>query len=257
MCPDLIETWINIQTEVDKMLYIAICEDENSQLMVLRNKVQQYLKEKNIMATMETYDRSDLLKYDIQEGKYFDLILSDIEMPDMNGMNLARQIRNYLPNATIIFVTAYLKYAIDAYELEVFRYIPKNCLDEKLPKALEMAIKRIQIQLDRCYLIQTARKLEKIPLNQIVYIQRDGKNSMIITVDANVKSVRKSLSEVYKEIHSEDFVFVDRGSIVNIAQINGIQKDEILLSNGVRLHASHTRLEEIKERMAVYWSEWV
>ena len=237
------------------MLYIAICEDETSQLAVIEDKVRMYLKNNHILAELEAYGRSDLLKYNIQEGKYFDIILSDIEMPGTDGMSLAKEIRGCLPDAILIFVTAYLKYAVDAYELEVFRYIPKSSLDEKLPEALEIAIKRIRSQSDQSYLIQTAAKIEKIPLKQIVYIQKDGKNAMIICTDNSVKSVRKSLADVYKELHSEDFVFVERGSIVNIAQIKSIRKEEVLLSSGVRIHASRPRLEEMKERMAAYWSE--
>ena len=130
------------------------------------------------MAMLETYDRSDLLKYDIQEGKYFDLVLSDIEMPDTDGMKLAEQVRSCLPDAIIIFVTAYLKYAVDAYELDIFLYIPKSSLDEKLPRALEDVVKRMQSQADQSYLIQTATKIEKIMHKQIIYIQKDGKNAM-------------------------------------------------------------------------------
>ncbi|NBH32532.1 DNA-binding response regulator [Clostridiaceae bacterium] len=239
------------------MLHVAICEDDNSLLAVIKDKVQKYLKENNRIAMLETYDRSDLLKYDIQEGKYFDIVFSDIEMPDTDGMKLAEQIRNCLPDAIIIFVTAYLKYAIDAYELDVFRYIPKSSLDEKLPRALNDALKRMESQSHKSYLIQTATKIEKILHKQIIYIQKDGKNAMIICTDGSVKKVRKSLSDVYKELHSEDFVFVERGSIVNLAQIKGIRNDEILLNNGVCLHASHTRMEEVKNRMTIYWSEHV
>lgn len=239
------------------MLHVAICEDDNSLLAVIKDKVQKYLKENNRIAMLETYDRSDLLKYDIQEGKYFDIVFSDIEMPDTDGMKLAEQIRNCLPDAIIIFVTAYLKYAIDAYELDVFRYIPKSSLDEKLPRALNDALKRMESQSHKSYLIQTATKIEKILHKQIIYIQKDGKNAMIICTDGSAKKVRKSLSDVYKELHSEDFVFVERGSIVNLAQIKGIRNDEILLNNGVCLHASHTRMEEVKNRMTIYWSEHV
>ena len=122
------------------MLHIAVCEDDISQLAAIKCKVQKYLRENNIIAKLETYDRSDLFNYDLQEGKYFDIVLSDIEMPDTDGMKLAEQIRNCLPDAIIIFVTAYLKYAIDAYELEIFRYIPKGSLDEILRFALDVAI---------------------------------------------------------------------------------------------------------------------
>ncbi|MDE7326621.1 MAG: DNA-binding response regulator, partial [Lachnospiraceae bacterium] len=63
------------------MFYIAICEDETSQLAVIEDKVRMYLKKNHILAELEAYGRGDLLKYDLQEGKYFDIILSDIEMP--------------------------------------------------------------------------------------------------------------------------------------------------------------------------------
>ncbi len=239
------------------MLHIAVCEDDGCLLALIEEKAQKYFRENHMAVMLETYDRSDFLKYDVQEGKYFDIVLSDIEMPDTDGMKLAKQIRSSLPDVIIIFVTAYLKYAIDAYELEIFRYIPKSLLDEKLQRALEDAVKRIQSQPQKSYLIRTAAKVEKILLKQIVYIQKDGKNAVIICTDGSVKKVRKSLANVYQELHSQDFVFVERGSIVNLAQIKGIWKDEVLLSNGVRLRASRTRLEEVKEKMAGYWSEYI
>ena len=70
------------------MLHVAVCEDDHNLLVIIKDKVQKYLKENNIMAILETYHRSDLFKYDLQEGKYFDIVLSDIEMPDTDGMKL-------------------------------------------------------------------------------------------------------------------------------------------------------------------------
>ena len=75
--------------------------------------------------------------YDIQEQKHYDLILSDIEMPKMNGMELAGYIKSYLPQVFIIFITSHIKYAIDAYELSIFRYVPKNMITERLKPALK------------------------------------------------------------------------------------------------------------------------
>ena len=126
-----------------------------------------------------------------------------------------------------------------------------------MPMVTSLSTSPFLSQSDKSYLIQTAARIEKILLKQIVYIQKDGKNAMIICTDSSVKSVRKSLSDVHKELNSKDFVFVERGSIVNIAQIKSIQKEEVLLSNGVRIHASRPRLEELKERMAIYWSEHI
>lgn len=237
------------------MLRIAVCDDDKEQLQILQRKVQGYLKQRNETADIELYEQSQILKYNIQEGRYFDLILSDIEMPQVDGMKLAEEIRKFLPEVLIIFVTSYLKYAIDAYELSVFRYIPKKSLDVRLPRALDDAFKMIYLQSQESYMFQTPSKTEKIPYKQIIYIQKDGKNSMIVKADGKVTSVRKSLSSIYEELQSEEFVFIDRSCIVNITKILGINGTCVQMQNRVNLPISHSRLECIKEKMNKFWGE--
>lgn len=96
-------------------------------------------------------------------------------MPQVDGMKLAKKIREYLPEVLILFVTSYVKYAVDAYELSVFRYIPKSELEKRLDRAIVDAFQMIMLQAEKYYLIQTALKSEKIPLKSIVYAQKDGR----------------------------------------------------------------------------------
>ena len=88
-----------------------------------------------------------------------------------------------------------------------------------------------------------------------MYIQREGKNSVITLTDHSVTKVRKSLAQVFKEIKSEDFIYVDRGDIVNLAHIMGIKAGIVELKNGVRLPASHAKLEQIKAKLSDFWGE--
>ena len=126
------------------MIYIAICEDNEESAKLLKNKVTMLLKEDNVLAEVTVYTQSRLLQYDIQEGRYFDLILSDIEMPDIDGMVLASYIKNYLSEVLIIFITSHLKYAIDSFELSIFRYIPKKSIDSRLPHRSEEHTSELQ-----------------------------------------------------------------------------------------------------------------
>lgn len=93
-------------------------------------------------------------------------------------------------------ITSYLKYAVDAFELSILRYIPKNSLDSRLPHALEDAFNMINVQADNM-----------------------------------VTKVRKSLAQVYKELMSEEFNFVNRGDIVNIAHVMGVKNSMVELKN--------------------------
>lgn len=239
------------------MIYIAICDDNEKSVEVLNNKVTKYLKNSSEIADITVYTQSRMLQYDIQEGKHFDLILSDIEMPHIDGMNLAAYIKRYLPDVLIIFITSHLKYAIDAFELSIFRYIPKNSINTRLPHALKDAISMIKMQADQYYTIQTPTRIEKVPYQKILYIQREGKNSVLTLTDNSITKVRKSLAQVFKELKSEDFIYVDRGDIVNLVHIMGIKDSIVELKNGVRLPASHAKVDQIKERLSDFWGEQI
>ena len=93
------------------MIYIAICDDDKESVSILKDRVTLLLKNNSIIADISVYTKSQVLKYDIEEKKYFDLILSDIEMPELDGMVLAGHIKSYLPDVLIVFITGYLKYA--------------------------------------------------------------------------------------------------------------------------------------------------
>ena len=113
----------------------------------------------------------------------------------------------------------------------------------------------INIQVDEYYTIQMPTRIEKIPYQKILYIQREGKNSVITLIDNSVTKVRKSLSQVFKEFKSEDFIYVDRGDIVNLAHIMGVKDGIVELKNGIRLPASHAKLEQIKSKLSDFWGE--
>ena len=235
------------------MVKIAICDDMDDQVNFIHQIVLDILKKNHELGDITLYTSSDFLRYDIQEGKYFDLILSDVEMPGVNGMELASVIRQYLPDSLVIFVTAYLKYAVDAFEYNIFRYIPKEKLREKLPDAIKDALKIIHLQINQFYTIALHNRFQKIALKNILYIQREGKNSIFFLTDNTIVKERKSLADVQKKLNCSDFAFVDRGCIVNLLHISSIQGHMIELENGTCISSSHTRLKEIKTLMQKLW----
>lgn len=241
----------------NRMIYIAVCDDNEKLAEELKKRVLAYIKKNYEPVDITVYTQSRMLQYDIEEGKHFDLVLSDIEMPQIDGMDLAAYIKRHLPEVLIIFITSHLKYAVDAFELSIFRYIPKNLLNSRLSHALEDAINMIKIQSDRYYKIEMPSRIEKIPYNRIMYIQREGKNSVLTLVDNTSTRVRKSLSQLFKELKSEDFVYIDRGDIVNLAHIMGIKNGIVELQNGIRLPASQAKLEQIKIKLSDFWGDQI
>lgn len=235
------------------MLRIAICDDDDSAVTAHRQIAEKCLMETGSMGQITAYTASDNLLYDISEDAFFfDLILLDIEMPGCTGMEIAAKIKPYLPNVKIIFITSHIEYAIDAFELAVFRYVPKNDMQRRLPCAIQDAIRLVQLEDGRAYTIQTNSRLEKIPYKEIYYIERDGKNASIAS-SGGVSKVRKSLQQVFTELDAEEFIYIDRGCIVNMIHIMQIRDGFAVLKNGVSLPISRAHLQDAKAQINRYW----
>ena len=235
------------------MLHIAICDDDKNAVQSHTQITKACLKECESAGEIAAYTSSDNLLYDITEDQFFfDLILLDIEMPGNSGMELAEKIKPFLPNVKIIFITSHIEYAIDAFELAIFRYVPKDNTSRKLPPAITDAIKLIRLEDGKAYTIQTNSRLEKIPYKEIYYIERDGKNASI-TVTGGISRVRKSLQQVYEELNAEEFIYIDRGCIVNIIHIMQVKNGMAVLKNGISLPISRSHLQQVKEQINTYW----
>lgn len=235
------------------MLRIAVCDDEITITESNRIALESALKDLGVAGEITVYNDSSNLLYDITEdGFHYDLLLSDIEMPGISGMELAEKIKPFLPDIRIIFITSHVEYAIDAFELSIFRYVPKSDIEKRLPSAIRDAVSLINLEADKSYTIQVKSRFEKIPFKDILYIERDGKNAAINTVN-EVSKVRKSLQAVFDELNSEEFIFIDRGYIVNLIHVMQIKNNTAILKNGVTLPISRSHLQTVKEQINNYW----
>ncbi len=237
------------------MVRIAICDDEPDS--ILRNKeiLQACTGRMKCIADILTYTNGEMLLSDILEDDFFyDLILLDIEMPNISGMDIVQSIKPRLPNVRVIFITSHIKYAIDSFELSIFRYVPKDDLEKRLTYAVSDALKLIMLENHKNYLVVTANRMEKVSFQDILYIQRDGKNSAITTFHGVIK-VRKSLQNVLEELDAEEFIFIERGCIVNLIQVTQIKNSMIYLKNQIELPISRSHLQGVKVALNSYWGK--
>lgn len=235
------------------MLHIAICDDDECAVRSHKKIAEECFRQCGCAGKITAYTDSYSLLCDITEDAFFfDFILLDIEMPGSSGMELAEKMKPYLPNVKIIFITSHIEYAIDAFELSIFRYVPKEDTNRRLPAAILDAIRLSLLEDGKSYTIQTNSRLEKIPYKEIYYIERDGKNASI-AANGGFSKVRKSLRQVYEELDAEEFLYIDRGCIVNLIHVMQIKDGMAVLKNGVSLPISRSHLQEVKEQINTYW----
>ena len=226
------------------MIEIAVCDDERPSLERSSEQARSSAARLHLQADVVPYTRSDALLYDIiEDGAHFDLLLLDIEMPNVDGMDLAAQIKPHLPDAKIIFITSHTEYAIDAFELSVFRYVPKSDIDQRLPRAVDAA---------RAFAFERAGRMERIAYRAMDYIDRSGKDCVIHHAGSE-SHVRMSLQELVCALDSDEFIFIDRGIVVNLTKVKRVRGQSALLLDGTELPISRGRLKETKRALAVFW----
>ena len=238
------------------MLRVAICDDEKI-LMEIEEIAGRFFRLNCIDSKITTYQSSENLQYDLQDGIVYDLFLLDIEMPEIHGMELAKEICERMPSAKIIFITSHLEYAITAYEYSVFRYIQKTMLHEKLFLALEDYYKLYALEKNEYYMIEIKNYLEKIPYRSIFYVLKEGKYSVLYLEGERTVSVRKTLKQVFEELGQEYFYFADRGCIINLANVVGMDTGKILFPEQQNVTINKTNWIEFKESLLLFWGKQI
>lgn len=235
------------------MIRIAVLDNEKEAIENISRITTKCMHEMGITYEMKTYDRPKDLVYDLQGEENFDLFLLDVEMEEMTGIEVAREIRKRDYEAVIIYVTNYVEYAIDAYEVNAYRYIPKRLLEEKLPIAYEILLDMLEKKWKECFVIEKNHQLERIPYNEIYYLKKDGKNTLIAH-KKGISSVRMSISETLHAVnHSNSFLMVDKSYAVNGWHVMSLKDQQVVLRDGSILPVSGPRLKQVKTELMRYW----
>lgn len=238
------------------MIRIAVCDDECSFVEQIHTILLSCKQKSSSAMHISTYTSSGQLLYDVEEGAHFDLLFLDIEMPETDGMSLAAAIRRCLPLSLIVFITSHTKYAVKAFELSVFRYIPKSELEVCLPLALKDASQILGRSSTDTYVIESPRKVQKIAVDDIRYIYKNQKYAVIVLEQEKI-SVRKPLEQVLKELCGPEregrFRMVERGYIVNMSHVDKMEEHELFLDDGTVIPVSRRNQKEVRDGITAYW----
>ena len=235
------------------MIKVAILDDEKQWIKKIKKLTENSLEPKT-PCEVQGYTNFQQLMLALEENEYFDLYFLDMEMPDTNGLEVARAIRQQFIEPVIIYVTNHLSYAVQAFEVNAYRYIPKAMLEEKLPEAIAALLPSIEKKDERIYTVQTNVTAETILFRDIYVLQKDGKYVIIHHRHGNTR-VRKTLEQIYQEIKGDEFVRIDKSNVINLIHTMSIGSRQVRMRNGMRLSVSQSRFMAVKKLFVEYWDK--
>lgn len=236
------------------MVRIAILDDSDQDRSRMDHITKQYFMENSKPYEVSQFSKSSALLDALLHKKYYDLFLLDVEMQEISGLEIARKIRMIYMEPIIIYVTNHVEYAIEAYEVNAFRYIPKVMLEEKLPMAFQALLPKLDLIDQRTYEVETENRIEKILYRNIFYIQKDKKDIVIVHRGGKSRE-RKTLREIFEVLHSAEFIYIDKGCIINILHVQNCKRDGVYMRDGITLAVSRPRQREVREEIFAYWRE--
>ncbi|HWS29321.1 MAG TPA: LytTR family DNA-binding domain-containing protein [Clostridia bacterium] len=209
----------------------AICDDIDIDARYLSNIVAKWAAAVGAATAIEIFPSAEAFLYAYAEDKLWHVLLLDIEMGRMNGVELAKTVRVQNKEIQIVFVTGYSDYIFDGYDVEALHYLMKPIDEGKLFAVLDRAAQRLE-RSGRALFIDARGETVRIPLYEIKYLEV---RQNYVTIHAKREHVvKKTLNELEKEL-DDSFFRTGRSHIVNLACIRKVTKAEVQLMDGTAL----------------------
>ena len=202
-------------------LKIAICDDEQSQIEVISSMVSAWSIKEGHMCEIRTFLSAEAFLFDYAEDKVYDLLLLDVEMRKMTGLELAKQIRKDNNLAEIVFITSHFEFVGEGYEVDALHYLIKPILEEKLMQVLTKAAEKLCVE-PPSVIICCGGETSKLYESDILYIESFLHDIVIYTKDAEYK-IKESISAFEKRL-STDFYRIHRSYLASLKHITRISR---------------------------------
>lgn len=210
---------------------VAICDDSLRDAEFVRDILNHWASDRQVSIRVEVFSSAERFLFRYTEDKDWDILLLDIEMGAMDGVTMAKRVRQDNEAVQIVFITGYSDYIAEGYEVAALHYLMKPVSREKLLTVLDRALEKRK-QEERCLNLELSGEMVRIPFYEIRYL--DVRQNYVTIHGKEDHTVKRSLGDFEKELDSR-FCRVGRSMIVNLKYIQRVTKTEVRLSDGTVL----------------------
>lgn len=242
------------------MFSIAICDDEEYFRIREKQLILQYMtnRGRGYPCTIDIFSSGKELLKQKESILQYDIIFLDINMKEIDGMETAKEIRKMTQDVYIVFVTAFITYALDGYKVDAVRYLLKDddCLEKALNECLETIVQKMDCKAYKMtFEFQEGKK--EICLEDIVYIESNlhklifhiaGDGILQYTMYAKLDSINELLRSV-------GFCRIHKSYLVNFKYVENVERYKAKLINGQSLGISKARYLEARNEFVCYRGE--
>lgn len=235
------------------MIKVAFCDDDEFTISEINTLFDQYCAEHDQKIVSAVFHSPLELLAKTEKGAHFDILFLDIIMPGQNGINVAREIRQYDHTVKIIFLTSSPEFAVESYTVCAFFYYVKPIRAEAFKKLMDSAISECERERQNSLIVRCKSGITRIALEKLIYCEVIGRTLVYhLEGETKLESIG-SMDELSSELaRYGNFLRPHRSFLINMEYIQSISYKAILLSNMDTIPIPHGKCSEIKNLYLEY-----
>ncbi len=233
------------------MWNIAIIEDEEAMSNQLVSYFAKFGKDYNESFSFAIFNNAETFLKNYK--KEYSVVLMDINLPGMNGMECVKKLREIDDTVLVVFVTNLSQFAVDGYEVKAFDFVVKPISYYNFSLKLKRALSHLSSLNNYELIISTKDKKYFININQLIYIEIRNHTIIYHLVNEEIKG-SGTLKSLYTNLKKHHFAFCNQCYLVNLAFVKGID-DGFLLINNEKIRIASSRKKSFMQELTAYIGE--
>lgn len=235
------------------MIKIAFCDDDMEVLHQMNELLDRYRVERNEDITYVAFQSPFELLTEIEKGIRPDILFLDVVMPGQNGMDVAKEIRQYDTNMKIIFLTSSPEFAVESYSVGAYFYQLKPIWEESFFRLMDAVLAECEKKKKNSLILRSKDGITRIDLQQLEYYEVLGRKLLFHLENGAVLESAGSLDDLAGQLMQySNFFRPHRSFLVNMEYIQNISSRSIKMVNDAEIPIPHGKCSEIKNTYMEY-----
>ncbi len=221
---------------------IAICDDADVDRRGIAGMVRRWAEAAGCSVRLDEFPSAESFLFEYDRNKDYDILLLDVEMREISGIDLAKRVRAQRGWAEIVFITSHFEFIAEGYEVDALHYLMKPVSERKLFEVLDRAAARLAVEPPSLVISYDGRTV-KLPEADILYVESFAHYIEIYT-RTDVYRLKESIT-TFEERLSGDFFRVHRSYIVNLKAVERISRTGVTLAGGTAIPLSRGKYDDL------------
>ncbi len=243
------------------MLQVAVCDDEQFYREKINLLLKQYFQKQKLECSIALYLSGEEFLAQHENSVKYDIVFLDISMKELDGIQTALQIRTFHSDTYLVFVTAFIDYALEGYKVNAVRYIMKDTLDTAIPECLDAILQKMQLSQVTFSFLNGETTLYT---DNILYVESQKHKSFFyymqtVTMHSAANECGVTAYQIYEKLDlieqrlsAYGFLRIHKSYLVNMKHIRRLSNYTAFLDTGEELPIPRIKYQAVKEQFVTY-----